>query len=348
MNALEIKEYLCTNEDKLIELLEHLGCINIHKRTKDEFRCGYEEGSNPTGVSIKLNNNLSYTYYSKSESGDIFRLIRSKKGYTENEFGKSFKYLCDFLNLKGDFKKIEKPKIFGGLFEQFNKQSENNLSYEVKTYPITTLGRYELLGNDLFLKDGIDLTTQQKFCIGYDWNSNRIIIPEFSFEGELIGITGRYNGQDYEEWGEPKYYPIIEFKKSLTLYGYSQNYYELCNQNIFLVESQKSIMKMDSKGKHNFLALGGKALSDIQIKYIQNLNPKSVIVSLDSDATEEEAKELCNMLKPKSSFLRYKVGYVYDYNEEFLIKANKESICDFKDIKTMNKCVNKYIHWVFK
>ena len=37
MNALEIKEYLCTNEDKLIELLEHLGCINIHKRTKDEF-----------------------------------------------------------------------------------------------------------------------------------------------------------------------------------------------------------------------------------------------------------------------------------------------------------------------
>ena len=134
----------------------------------------------------------------------------------------------------------------------------------------------------------------------------------------------------------------------MTLYGYSQNYYELCNQNIFLVESQKSIMKMDSKGKHNFLALGGKALSDIQIKYIQNLNPKSVIVSLDSDATEEEAKELCNMLKPKSSFLRYKVGYVYDDNEEFLIKANKESICDFKDIKTMNKCVNKYIHWVFK
>ena len=68
-----------------------------------------------------------------------------------------------------------------------------------------------MLGNDLFLKDGIDLTTQQKFCIGYDWNSNRIIIPEFSFEGELIGITGRYNGQDYEEWNEPKYYPIIEF-----------------------------------------------------------------------------------------------------------------------------------------
>ena len=41
---------------------------------------------------------------------DILEL-RVKKGYTENEFGKSFKYLCDFLNLKGDFKKIEKPKI---------------------------------------------------------------------------------------------------------------------------------------------------------------------------------------------------------------------------------------------
>lgn len=352
MNALEIKHYLYNNQDKLIKLLEHLGFYNVRYRINNNFngdfelRCAYEEGWNPTGVKIKITeNNISYSDYSNSLNGDIFLAVRKKLGYNEEDFFKSFKYICDFLELDGKFQKIEKPKIFGGVFEKYKHSDNNTINYKIKTYPIEWLNDYDMIGNELFQKDGIDLKTQRKFKIGYDWNTNRIIIPEFSFEGELVGITSRYNGQDYEKYEEPKYYPIIEFSKSKVLFGYSQNYYDLCNSNIFLVESQKSVMRMDSMEKRNFLALGGKALSSIQIKYIQNLNPKSIIVSLDEDATEEEAINLCEMLKPKTSFITYKVGYIYDRDKKYLKLGSKNSIFDLENNK-IKKCVKEYIKWI--
>jgi hypothetical protein len=345
LNALEIKHYLFNNQDKLIELLEQLGFTEIKYRTKEEIRCAYETGWNPTGIKFKLSeNNISYSDYSNSLEGDLFLAVRHKLGYSEEEFFKSFKYVCDFLNLKGTFKKVEKPKIFGGMFDKY-KKSHNELSCNIKTYSIETLNNYELKGNELFQRDGINLKTQMKFKIGYDWNTHRITIPEFSFEGELVGVTGRYNGQDYDRYDEPKYYPIIEFSKSQVLFGYSQNYYGLCGSNIFVVESQKSIMRMDSIGKQNFLGLGGKALSDIQVKYIQNLNPKSIIVALDEDATEEEAIKLCEKLIPKTSFMTYKVGYIYDKDKKYLKLGSKNSICDLYQ-KDMKKCVKEYIKWI--
>ncbi|WP_252225190.1 MULTISPECIES: hypothetical protein [unclassified Clostridium] len=345
MNALEIKSYLYNNQDKLIQLLEHLDFTEIRYRVQDEIRCAYEEGWNLTGVKFKLSeHNISYSDYSNGIKGDIFLAVRNKLGYSEDDFFKSFKYICDFLKINGSFKKIEKPKIFGGIFDKY-KHKNSNLICNIKAYPMEWLDDYDIIGNELFQKDGIDLLTQRKFKIGYDWNTNRIIIPEFSFEGELVGVTGRYNGQDYDEYGESKYYPIIEFPKSQVLFGYCQNYYDLCNSNIFLVESQKSVMKMYSIGKRNFLALGGKSLSDIQIKYIQNLNPKSIIVSLDEDAKENEAIELCNMLKPKTSFMTYKVGYIYDRDKKYLEVGSKNSICDLEENK-IKRCVKKYINWI--
>jgi hypothetical protein len=346
LNALEIKEYLLENQDKLTELLEDIGLANIHYRTKEELRCSYAEGWNSTGVKIVLNENLSYTDYSNNDNGDIFKLVRNKLDYKEDEFYKSFKYICDFLDVKATVEKIEKPKIFGGLFTQFSKQKTNNLTYNIKTYPMDLLNDYDIMGNVLFQKDGIDLKTQIKYNIGYDWYTHRITIPEFSFEGELVGVTGRYNGQDYDENGEPKYYPIIEFPKSQVLFGYAQNYYDLCNSTVWLVESQKSVMRMDSLGKRTFLALGGRTLSPIQVKYIQNLNPKNIIVALDEGIEEEEMIKLCELLKPKTSFFTYKVGYVFDKNNEYLQKGSKDSPADLPLNKL--KLLAKKVKWVYE
>lgn len=344
MNALEIKEYLLSNTDKLESLLNNIGLVDIHYRTKDEIRCAFDEGWNPTGVKILLNENLSYTDFSNSDNGDIYKLVRNKLKYKEDEFYKSFRYVCDFLDVKGTFTKVEKPQIFGGVFSHFSKQKTHNLTYNIKTYPIETLNDYELRGNILFQNDGIDLKTQKKYNIGYDWCTHRITIPEFSFEGELIGVTGRYNGQDYDERGELKYYPIIEFPKSMTLFGYCQNYYDLCGNTIWLVESQKSVMRMDSLGKRNFLALGGRTLSPIQIKYIQNLNPKNIIVAIDEGLEESEFIKICEQLKPKTSFLTYKIGYIYDKNNEYLKKGSKDSPADL----SLNelKLLSKKVKWI--
>lgn len=345
MDALEVKKYLYENQDKLIELLNYLGLSQIHySSNKKEIRCAYEDNKNPTGIRIKLTENLSYKDFVNMCDGDIYGLVRHKMNLNKDDFYPSFKYVCDFINVGTTFIQKKDNNIFGGIFNQF-KKNVNNLEYDIKTYPMDILDDYEMKGNKLFQDDGIDLLTQRKFKIGYDWYTHRIVIPEFSFEGELVGITGRYNGQDYKKQGEPKYFPLIEFPKSQVLFGYSQNYYNLCNSNIFLVESQKSVMRMNSMGKYNFLALGGKSLSPIQVKYILNLNPKNIIISLDEDATEEDAMELCKMLRPKSTFLNYKVGYIYDDTNTYLKKDSKDSICDLK-LNEIKECTKNKMKWV--
>ncbi|MBM7836480.1 hypothetical protein [Clostridium sardiniense] len=343
MNALEIKDYLLNNENKLIELLEHIGLASLHKRG-NELRCAIEEGANPTSIRIKLNENLSYSNYADGLGGDIYSLVGWKIGNTKNDFVKNFKYVCNFLNINGTFKKNEKPKIFGGIFTEIQKHKYNPLSNEIVTYPMELLNSYEESPNQLFLKDGISLETQVKFKIGYDWYTHRITIPEFNCEGELIGVTGRWNGYDYEDYGVPKYFPIIEFEKSKVLFGYSQNYEHLLNNHIWLFESQKSVMRMDSLGIYNCLALGGRFISPIQLRYIQSLNPKSIILALDEGIEEEEFIKTCNELISQNIFNKYKVGYLFDRDNTYLKKGSKDSPADLK-IGQLKK-FSKKVKWI--
>lgn len=343
MNALEIKDYLLHNTEKIKELLENLGCGEVSNTKHNEIRCAKEEGANPTSIRVKLNDNLSFSCYSEGISGDIYTLVGWKLDH-KDDFSKNFKYVCNALNINGTFTKVEKPTIFGGIFEELQKEKYNPLSNEMKTYPIETLNDYELIPNQLFLKDGISLETQIKYKIGYDWWSHRLIIPELNCEGELIGITGRYNGYDYENYGQVKYFPIIEFEKSKVLFGYSQNYNNLINNNVWLFESQKSVMRMDSSGVYNCLALGGRFISPIQIKYIQNLSPKSIILALDEGLDEGESIKTCLQLISKNIFNQYKVGYLYDNNNEFLKKGSKDSPADLP-IDILKK-FSKKVKWI--
>ena len=343
MNALEIKDYLLHNTDKLKDLLENLECANISDRHHGEIRCAKEEGSNPTSIRIKLNENLSFSCYSDGIGGDIFTLVGWKLGH-KDDFPKNFKYVCNFLNINGTFKKIEKPKIFGGIFEEIHKEKYNPLSNEMTIYPLEILDDYEQIPNQLFLKDGISIETQIKYKIGYDWWSHRLIIPEFNCEGELIGITGRYNGYDFEDYGQAKYFPIIEFEKSKILFGYSQNYNHLINNHVWLFESQKSVMRMDSNKVYNCLALGGRFISPIQLRYIQNLSPKSIILALDEGLDEEESIKTCQQLLSKNIFNQYKVGYLYDNNHEFLKEGSKDSPADLP-IEELRK-FSKKVKWI--
>lgn len=343
MNAIEAKKYLNEHIDKLENLLVDIGLHHINKKG-NEIRCAREEDSNPTSVRIKLNDNLGYRDFGNNSFGDIYKLVGEKMDF--KDFHSSFKYICNFLNVKGEYKKVEKPIIFGGFFNELNKKDSNDLDYSMTTYPIEILNSYETIGNSLFQEDGINILTQRKYKIGYDWHTHRIVIPEFNCEGELVGVTSRCGDNSYKETGELKYYPLIEFPKSKILFGYCNNYNELLNSTIWLVESQKSVMRMDSMGKYNFLALGGNCISPIQIEYIKSLNPKRVIVALDEGLEEERSKLLCEQLKPSSTFQKYKVGYIYDNNNEYLKLGSKDSPADLslEELKSLSRKVK----WIYE
>jgi DNA primase len=337
LDAVEIKQYLNDNTEKLITLLETIGLHNILVNT-DCITCSRDEEGGGKSTRIKLNQYLNVDDYKRGLKGDIFLLVGNCLGGLT--FVESFKYISKFLGTKADFNKSERKDIFGGFFHKSHIKEFD----KPKTYPIEILKQYERVTIDLFLKEGISSDTQDIFNIGYDWNTHRISIPEYNFEGELIGVSGRWNGESYKTLDISKYYPIIEFPKQETLYGYHINYYNLLNNNIFLGEPQKGVLKMHSQQVFNVLGLGGKVIHQPQIIALQSLNPKSIILGLDEGVSEEEIIAECDKLKSQSSFLKYKVGYLYDPENKYLIKGSKDSPFDLK-VDKLREMTKQCVKW---
>lgn len=335
MNSIELKQYLLDNDEELIKFLIYINLYNVRKKG-NEIICSLDDEGNGTSIHIKLNNSLSFNDYKRDMNGDIITLIEELKHLS---FRDSLNYINNYLGFDTTYKKIEKPKIFGGFFDKIKKHQEG--IYEIKKYPDSILNQYEPVGNELFQKDNISLETQRIFNIGYDMITQRITIPAYSCEGDLIGVMGRWNGENYDELDIPKYYPLIEYPKRLTLYGYHINYNNLINNYVWIFESQKSVLKMYQNNIRNCVACECSSISEIQVKYIQSLNPKGVIIAFDEGIEKEHFIKQCNKFKNNNSFFNYKIGYLFDENNEYLKKDSKNAPADLllEDFKKLSKKV---------
>jgi hypothetical protein len=96
---------------------------------------------------------------------------------------------------------------------------------------------------------------------------------------------------------------------SQTLFGYSENYSSLYENEILVVESEKSVLKLDSWGYNNVVALGSNSLSTTQAKLLMSLNPKCVIFMLDKSLPLENTKKNADLLKTFCTMRQLKIKY---------------------------------------
>jgi hypothetical protein len=241
---------------------------------------------------------------------------------------------------------IELP--FGGFYRKYTKQKENPET-EIETYSDSVLEPFANKFNIMFFADGIDFETQEFYNIGLDIESGRIAIPIFTFDNKLAGIMGRKNDPNCPK--EERYLPIIPCAKSLTLFGWNQNYEYIQSKDILYVfESEKSVMQLNSiinvnrkstniKGC-NGLAVGGCCISNVQAKYIKSLI-MDVVVGFDEDREENQIVAEAQKLK----ILNNRVGYIWDGNNEVLRKGSKMSPTDGgKDM--FQELTKNYIKWI--
>lgn len=184
--------------------------------------------------------------------------------------------------------------------------------------------RYEFNpdGLRIWIKEGIDLNTMLKFNIMYDSINNKIIIPHYDKDGNLIGIIGR----DMNEEFTAKYQPVIingksyNFPKSKTLYGYylNKNAMQLTHTCV-IFEAEKSVMKMDAIYNNNNMsvAVSGQAISDEQIWLLMAAEVRTVVLAFDADyRTEEEYQEVLQkykkIVKPMKNY--FDVSIIMDKN----------------------------------
>lgn len=336
MNSKELKEYILKN-NKVEEILEDLGCskIKFHEpRGKDT--CGYwsaarNGGDNPMGVVIKNCEYLNYYSYSQGididEGKDIFAFIQDTKHIT---FTDTMKYVHKLLGLKYEFKlpKVDDKPKFDPL-AIFKKAATKKRYVDVRDVMYldeNILDDFVPMLHIDMLRDGVMPKSAKKFGWMYSYKHHRQIIPFRDFEtGALVGYTGRSTIESCEELGISKYFISPGYNKQANLYGLWENKESICKAGyITIFESEKSVLKRDSRNDSTGVAISGHSLSNLQVEIILGLQGVTeVVIAMDKDVPIEEVWAMCE----KFYHLR-KVSYIED---QWDLMGAKDSPADSHD-----------------
>ena len=316
----EVKEKLLEQPESIEHILDTFGFDKIRIRNR-ELRCAFEPGMNPTAVVIRLqdNENLFVKDYERNLSLDLINYLIKSKNIPFKDVMNAIKHE---LHLDSIYNYKKRVGLFNGIYD---KISRTNSDIEVTTYPEEILKQYGNTPCLLWLADGISLETQRRWGVGYCVESQRITLPIRTSSSELMGIKGRCNYEPDEY--EAKYlYLTPSCPMSQTLFGYSENYSSLYENDVLVVESEKSVLKLDSWQYNNAVAIGSNSLSPTQAKLLLSLNPKSVTFLLDKNLPLDNTKRNAELLKTFCTMRQIKIRY---WNwENNITLSDKSAPCD--------------------
>lgn len=339
MNVMRVNEALSGDEDVVREILEELGFTQLtFDACKRTFRFAREEGRNPTSMVLNLDT-LSFHCFSTNSKGNLYTLIMQRK---DMNFPNALKWAADYAGLDKEEYDIDIRLPFGGFFQGLVREISEP-EFSMKTYDKSELDEYKGFYNTMFLKDGISFESQEKFNIGYDALSNRVTIPIYSLDNKLIGIMGRYNGKCEKE---ERWLPIIPCSRSLTVYGFNENYQSIQEKGMTVIfESEKSVMQCHSFGCNIALATSGCHISDTQSKHIKSMFLTKIILAYDEGLSEEDIIAEAEKLKMDNQIYKNQVGYIYDREHKYLPEGSKASPSDLGK-EVFSKLVKECVVWL--
>lgn len=342
VNAISLSNYLSNNLDACITLLEAMDYTQItYRNQRNEIRFSREDGHNPTAMRLKLDT-LKFDGFSINVHGNLYSLVMMTK---ELSFPNALKYIAETLGLeKKQFsKRIRYP--FGGFYRGLMKEIQEP-EYSMETYDESILENYINKYNLMFLKDGISFQTQKHFKVGFDLETLRITVPEYTLDGKLCGIMGRLNDSKCAK--EDRWLPIIPCYRSYTLYGYHYNYEFIQQKNVVIIgESEKFVQQLHSMGKHTGLATCGCDVSEVQARHLKALMTSRIILAYDEGLEEEQVRIQAEKLILNNAVFKNRVGYIFDKENEILPKGSKASPSDF-GIGALNELVRNHVVWLDK
>lgn len=330
MNVNDLQERLNNNPDDIIKVLIYLGfreeTIRYNKNgnfissVRPKMHAN-DNPDNPLGFMIYCDN-LYYVMNTRSQKGNLFTLTMDLK---HCNFPKALEIIGGVLNIKSTpVKKVQYP------FQAFYQRLIAMPDYpenKVPTYPESLLPPANNL-SEMYLKDGVSLQVQEKMGIRYSHELDATLVPIYTFDGKLMGCKARSNNPNVDH--SKRFWSPLSYSKTLTLYGYSMNYRSIIKQQtVVIIESEKGVAQAASFDCYVVVALGGHSFSSTQVRYIQGLNVKNVIVAFDESIDEEEIIYECNKLKMNNKLYSSHISYIYDENHKYLPKGSKASPTDF-------------------
>ena len=315
MDLKEIKQRIYDNQS-LPTLLEALDCEHIHEEQGGQLIvCQLPPKFNSDNRrSVQIRNNESLWGYIRSRgiTGDIYSIV----GYilyelTDFDAVKENIYdikqwICKTLNYEEDTWNGTITKDWNSWLRQIQKSRPRDV-YEIENEVLdeSVLDRYIPHPHILWINDGISAQTQQQFGVAYDLDSDRIVYPVHNKHGELIGVKGRYVGKDKEILDNWKYMPLEPWAKGIELYNsHRAAEYIRARNEVIVVESAKSCMRLTQWGYPNVVSIEGFPMSQTQVKLLKELRA-TIVLALDKDVDIKQVKDAVKCVKSRLVYIVY-------------------------------------------
>lgn len=317
---IEIKKRIY-EEERIEELLEKLGCHHIKREQHGELiTAARPDGSNRRSVQVRNNENLTSYVRSRGLTFDIFRLVSyilndiTDEEELNRDSYNSKDWICNELGYTDILDGTYKPPVNWNKWLHKYKSKSNSFHKEPQeneVLPESILDQFLSFPNIWWLQEGISIPIQRLFQIGFDLETGTITIPIHNKEGWLVGVKGRViPGRETDTC--PKYFYIHSCYKSLELYNYHRAIQYILDKNeVIVVESEKTCMKLTEYGYPNCVGIGGDGISQEQICLLKKLGlGVNIVFAYDKDKDMEFVKRQVEPL-----VITRNVYVVYDKQE---------------------------------
>ena len=333
--------------DKVISLMQSLGADRYEKKSGYVIFPTICHNIDAAEASMKLyfyENSKIFNCYTCCGTMSIFKFL--KEYYKTRDI--EYNWFDDIYNvvLNCSVNREFEPKKE---LELKSKRYMRDKDLKLPIYDKNVLNCFTKYYPVEWLNDGISKSTMDKFNILFSISQNKIIIPHYNLNGDLVGIRGRaLNEWEVENMG--KYMPVqIEdkwytHKLSFNLYGLNFTK-EAIKENGYccIYESEKSVMQADSFSRPNCgVAVGGSNLNQYALRILlRECHPKEVILCFDKEELPHEEKyfnKLYNICKKYNKYCNF--SFIYD--RENLLRL-KDSPTD-RGEEIFNKLIEKRVH----
>ena len=310
------------SEERIIELMSELGA-DEHQRTNNAiiFRtiC---HNADPSDASMKLYYYPNtHTFHCYTDCGCTFNIYEMfKKRY--EILGKDYSFYKDIvLRLGGGQHK--KETSFNYRYESLFKKENHTPQVDIKPINKGLLNCFTFYPTPEWLEDGISEAAMKRFNILFSIEENKIIIPHYDIDSNLIGI--RCRPLNDEDLLVGKYMPI---KIEGTIYshplGFNLYGLNVVKDNIkkfktaIVTEGEKGVLQYETMfGSDNNIAVAacGSNFQKYQLDLLLKCGAERVLIAFDKEGeTWKEQTRYFNKLKGLCE--RYKnyckMGFIYD------------------------------------
>lgn len=228
--------------------------------------------------------------YKEWEAFSLFSLIMRVKTC---DFQQAFKFACEITN----YDPKQNRNSHSGMFDYYATDDWEILERftpvefpeeEEQVYNNNLLNLYSDLYYEGWIDEHISVESMKKYNIKYDIVNERIIIPHYNIDGELIGIRCR----NLNPYANAKYCPIqIDGKwfchaLSNHLYGLNNNKTQISRlKKAFIAEGEKAVLQAETYFPDNnfVVACCGSNISFNQISLLVDLGVSEVQIGMDFD-----------------------------------------------------------------